>query len=200
MRIAVLVSGSGSNLQALHDAGDDLGAEIVLVASDKPDAYGLERARNAGIPTAVVRWADHPDRAAFTAALCDEVEDAGAEALVLAGFMRILSAEAVARFPHCILNIHPSLLPSFPGARAVEDALAHGARVTGVTVHFVDEQVDHGPIIAQRPLLIEDGDDADSLHARIQRIEHQLYPEVVAAFAAGRLFVEDRIVHWEDTA
>jgi phosphoribosylglycinamide formyltransferase-1 len=198
VRIAVLVSGSGSNLQALLDAGDDLGAEIVLVLSDKADAYGLERARNAGIPTAVVRWADHADRAAFTTAVCDAIQGAGAEAVVLAGFMRILSAEAVERFPLRILNIHPSLLPSFPGAHAVEDSLAHGAKVTGVTVHFVDEQVDHGPVIAQRPVLIEEGDDADSLHSRIQQVEHQLYPEVVAAFAAGRITVEGRTVHWEE--
>ncbi|UCG40257.1 MAG: phosphoribosylglycinamide formyltransferase [Acidimicrobiia bacterium] len=198
MRIAVLVSGSGSNLQALLDAGDDLGAEIVLVLSDKADAYGLERARGAGIPAAVVRWADHADRAAFTTAVCDAIQGAGAEAVVLAGFMRILSAEAVERFPLRILNIHPSLLPSFPGAHAVEDSLAHGAKVTGVTVHFVDEQVDHGPVIAQRPVLIEEGDDADSLHARIQQVEHQLYPEVVAAFAAGRITVEGRTVHWEE--
>lgn len=197
MQIAVLVSGSGSNLQALLDA-DDLGAEIVLVLSDKADAHGLERARAAGIPTAVVRWSDHPDRASFTTAVCDAIDDAGAEAVVLAGFMRILSAEAVERFPLRILNIHPSLLPSFPGAHAVEDSLAHGAKVTGVTVHFVDEQVDHGPVIAQRPVLIDDGDDADSLHARIQQLEHQLYPEVVAAFAAGRITVEGRTVHWEE--
>ncbi len=198
MRIAVLVSGSGSNLQALLDAGAGLGAEIVLVLSDKADAFGLERARRAGIPTSVIRWADHPDREAFTSAVCDAVEEAGAEALVLAGFMRILSAEAVERFPLRILNIHPSLLPSFPGAHAVEDALAHGAKVTGVTVHFVDEQVDHGPTIAQRAVQIEGGDDADSLHARIQQIEHALYPEVVAAFSAGRLRVEGRTVHWEE--
>ncbi len=198
MRIAVLVSGSGSNLQALLDAGDDLGAEIVLVLSDKADAFGLERARAAGIPTAVVRWADHADRAGFTNAVCGAIEDAGAEAVVLAGFMRILSAEAVERFPLRILDIHPSLLPSFPGAHAVEDSLAHGAKVTGVTVHFVDEEVDHGPVIAQRPVRIEEGDDADSLHARIQLIEHQLYPEVVAAFAAGRITVDGRTVHWKD--
>jgi phosphoribosylglycinamide formyltransferase-1 len=198
VRIAVLVSGSGSNLQALLDAGDDLGAEIVLVLSDKADAYGLERARGAGIPTAVVHWADHADRAAFTTAVCDAIQGAGAEAVVLAGFMRILSAEAVERFPLRILNIHPSLLPSFPGAHAVEDSLAHGAKVTGVTVHFVDEQVDHGPVIAQRPVLIEEGDDADSLHARIQQVEHQFYPQVVAAFAAGRITVEGRTVHWEE--
>ena len=197
MQIAVLVSGSGSNLQALLDA-DDLGAEIVLVLSDKADAHGLERARAAGIPTAVVGWSDQPDRASFTTAVCDAIDDAGAEAVVLAGFMRILSAEAVERFPMRILNIHPSLLPSFPGAHAVEDSLAHGAKVTGVTVHFVDEQVDHGPVIAQRPVLIDDGDDADSLHARIQQLEHQLYPEVVAAFAAGRITVEGRTVHWEE--
>lgn len=196
MRIAVLVSGSGSNLQALVDRGEALGAEIVLVLSDRQGVRGLERATAAGIPTAVVAWSDHPNREAFTREVCDVVEAARAEAIVLAGFMRILSADAVTRFPHRILNIHPSLLPAFPGGHAVEDALAYGAKVTGVTVHFVDEQVDHGPIIAQRSVAIVPDDDRDSLHARIQAVEHDLYPEVVTAFAEGRLAVDGRAVSW----
>jgi phosphoribosylglycinamide formyltransferase-1 len=198
MRIAVLVSGSGSNLQALIDRGEALGAEIVLVLSDRPGVRGLARAEAAGIPTAVVAWSDHPNREAFTQEVCHVVEAAGAEGIVLAGFMRVLAAEAVARFPNRILNIHPSLLPAFPGGHAVEDALAYGAKVTGVTVHFVDEQVDHGPIVAQRPVAILSDDDRDSLHARIQEVEHVLYPEGVAAFAQGRLRVVGRTVQWSD--
>lgn len=198
MRIAVLVSGSGSNLAALIDRGSALGAEIVLVLSDRPGIRGLERAAVAGIPTTVVEWAAQPDRPDFTRAICDAVATAGAEAMVLAGFMRVLSPEAVSRFPNRIINIHPSLLPAFPGGHAVEDALAHGAKVTGVTVHFVDEQVDHGPIIAQRAVPIAPGDDRETLHARIQRVEHELYPEVVGALAAGLLSVDGRTVRWEE--
>lgn len=199
MRIAVLASGSGSNLQAILDrAASDaaFGAEIVVVVSDRPGAKAIERAERAGVPAVTVPWAG--SRTAFTTAICDAVDAAGAEAMVLAGFMRILSPEAVARFPNRILNIHPSLLPAFPGGRAVEDALAHGVAVTGVTVHFVDEQVDHGPIIAQRSVEVRPDDTAADLHARIQAVEHELYPDVVADFAAGRLRVDGRHVHREE--
>ncbi|MBT8197209.1 MAG: phosphoribosylglycinamide formyltransferase, partial [Acidimicrobiia bacterium] len=153
--IAVLASGSGSNLQALIDASKtdtDFGAEIVVVISDQPGSRALLRATDAGIPTDVIEFDEHGSRDAFTKALCDVAEDRGAEALVLAGFMRILAPAAVERFPDRILNIHPSLLPSFPGVDAIGQALAHGAKVTGVTVHFVDEEVDHGPIVAQEPV------------------------------------------------
>ncbi len=203
MRTAVLVSGSGSNLQSLLDrsvSDPGFGAEIVLVLSDRPGVRGLERATAAGVPTAVVAWADHADRAAFTAAVCDAIDAAGAELVVLAGFMRILAPEAVRRFPGRILNIHPSLLPAFPGARAVEDALAHGVKLAGVTVHVVDEEVDHGPIIAQRAVEVRPDDDRDSLHARIQAVEHELYPDVVADVAAGRVVVDGRHVTRKDLA
>lgn len=201
MRTAVLVSGSGSNLQSLLDrsASDPgFGAEIVLVLSDRPGVRALERATAAGVPTAVVAWADHDDRAAFTTAVCDAIDAAGAELVVLAGFMRILAPEAVQRFPGRIINIHPSLLPAFPGAHAVEDALAHGVKLAGVTVHVVDEQVDHGPIIAQRAVEVRPDDDRDSLHARIQAVEHELYPDVVADVAAGRVVVDGRHVRRKD--
>ena len=200
MRIAVLVSGSGTNLQAILDreaADADFGAEVVLVLSDRPDAGGLERATAAGIPIAVVPW--NGDREAFTALVCDTVIAAGAEAMVLAGFMRILGPEAVRRFPDRIINVHPSLLPAFPGARAVEDALAHGVRLAGVTVHFVDEQVDHGPIITQAAVPVAADDTAETLHARIQILEHRLYPGAVADLAAGRLRVEGRHVRRDPT-
>jgi phosphoribosylglycinamide formyltransferase 1 len=200
MRIAVLVSGSGTNLQAILDreaADADFEAEVVLVLSDRLDAGGLERATAAGIPIAVVPW--NGDREAFTALVCDTVIAAGAEAMVLAGFMRILGPEAVRRFPDRIINVHPSLLPAFPGARAVEDALAHGVRLAGVTVHFVDEQVDHGPIITQAAVPVAPDDTAETLHARIQILEHSLYPEAVADLAAGRLRVEGRHVRRDPT-
>jgi phosphoribosylglycinamide formyltransferase-1 len=198
--IAVLVSGSGSNLQAIIDAAAadlDYGATIVTVISDRPGARGLERAAEAGIPTRVVPWEQSTDRASFTTAVCDAAEEAGASALVLAGFMRILTKEAVDRFPNRILNIHPALIPSFPGAHGVRDALVHGVKVTGVTVHFVDEQVDHGPIIAQTPVRVLAGDTEESLHARIQIEEHKLFPEVVKAFAKGRLSIDGNTVVWE---
>jgi len=193
--IAVLISGTGSNLQALIDTmGGDY--RIAVVLSDREDAPGLRRARKAGIPTVVVPWSSHGDRDGFTDAVCDAARRFGAEALVLAGFMRILGPSAITAFPDAIINIHPALLPAFPGAHAVEQALAHGVRYTGVTVHFVDEQVDHGPIIAQEPVAILPGDDVESLHARMQTVEHRLLPRVVSAFGRGELAVEGRHVHW----
>lgn len=196
--IAVLISGSGSNLQALIDAGGrgELDCTITVVISDRPGVRGLERAGHAGIATEVVPWAHFDDRASFTSAICDAAGKHGATGLVLAGFMRVLAPNAIERFPNAIINIHPALLPSFPGAHAVELALEHGVALTGVTVHFVDEQVDHGPIIAQHAVPVHPGDDRETLHARIQEVEHRLYPKVVAAFGRGDLVVEGRRVHW----
>lgn len=193
MRTAVLVSGSGSNLQALLDA-PRLAAEVSLVLSDRPGAKALDRAGVAGIDTAVVPWSGN--RETFTTQLCDAIEAAGCELVVLAGFMRILGREAVERYPNRIINIHPAALPAFPGAHAVEAALEYGVKQTGVTVHFVDEQVDHGPIIAQQPVEVLPGDDVASLHARIQLVEHELYPACVNALAQGRLTIEGRTVIW----
>jgi phosphoribosylglycinamide formyltransferase-1 len=195
IKIAVLASGSGTNLQALIEA-PDLGAEIALVVSDRPDAVAIERARKAGIDTKVLPYGDYASRAEFGAAIEEAADHAGAEALVLAGFMRILGAGIVDTFRDRVLNIHPSLLPAFPGAHAVDQALEHGVKVTGVTVHFVDEEIDHGPIIAQRAVPVLPGDDRDSLHARIQVEEHDLYPRVVSAFARGEIALEGRKVTW----
>jgi len=166
------------------------------VVSDRTDALALERARDAGIPTSVVKWQEYPDRDSFSATLADTLEDAGAKGVVLAGFMRILAPSFVERFAGRILNIHPSLLPAFPGARAVENALKYGVKMTGVTVHFVDEKVDHGPIVAQLTVPVHDEDTVQTLHERIQAEEHLLYPRVVEAFVSGRLAVEGRRVRW----
>jgi phosphoribosylglycinamide formyltransferase-1 len=190
----VLVSGSGSNLQALIDASADATYRIVVVLADRPGVRGLERAETAGIPTEVVSWVGGRDVA--TGVVCDVVESYGGAAMVLAGFMRILGGEAVRRFPNRILNVHPSLLPAFPGAHAVELALEHGVKVAGVTVHFVDEKVDHGPIVCQRVVEVQPDDGRAELHARMQAVEHEMFPEAVEAFAAGRLTVEGRKVVW----
>ena len=200
LAVAVLVSGSGSNLQSLLDAAQDpeFGARPVVVIADRPGIKALERAVQAGVSTEVVPWGDFTDREAFTSAVCETAERHGARALILAGFMRILSPPAIDRFPNKIINIHPALLPAFPGAHAVSAALEHGVKVSGVTVHFVDDQVDHGPIIAQRVVPVRPDDTEETLHARIQQEEHRLLPQVVKAFAAGRLRVEGRRVIWEE--
>lgn len=198
--VAVLVSGSGSNLQAILDAAaaPSYGAEIVAVISDRPGVRALDRAAAAGIPGAVVAWKDSTDRASFSAAVCDAAEAYGAEALILAGFMRILAPNAIARFPNRILNTHPALLPAFPGAHAIAEAIAHGVKLSGVTIHFVDEEVDHGPIIRQVAVPVEPGDTEATLQARIQAEEHRVYPEVIDAFARGRLEVAGRSVTWKE--
>jgi phosphoribosylglycinamide formyltransferase-1 len=187
-RIAVLISGSGSNMVAIseHLAGrTDI--EVGVVISDRPEAGGLSLAADLGLTTAVVDWRDFSDRSSFTTAVCDLVDESDCTFMVLAGFMRILAPAAVERFPNRIINIHPSLLPAFPGAHAVEEALSNGVKLTGVTIHVVDELVDHGPILAQEAVRVEAGDTAESLHARIQTVEHRLYPQIVADFVVGRL-------------
>ena len=197
--LAVLVSGSGSNLQAILDASADsaYGAAVAVVISDRPGIRALERAASAGIPTQVVPWSAHETRAEFTSAVCNAAAAHGAEMMVLAGFMRILAPVAMARFPDRIVNIHPALLPAFPGAHAVSEALAHGVKLTGVTVHLVDEEVDHGPIIYQEAVPVFANDTEETLHARIQAVEHRVYPQVVDALARGSLEVDGRLVAWE---
>jgi phosphoribosylglycinamide formyltransferase-1 len=195
--IVVLISGSGSNLQALLDApAHGVDYTVSAVISDRPGVQGLRRAQDAGVEAVVVGWNDFGSRADFTTAVCDTAGRFGARGLVLAGFMRILARSAIERFPDAIINVHPALLPAFPGAHAVENALHHGVTLTGVTVHFVDEQVDHGPIILQEAVPVEPGDDATSLHARIQAVEHRLLPEAVGAFSRGVLTVQGRYVRW----
>ena len=191
--IAVLASDSGTNLQALLDHHADR-PHVALVVSDNPEALALERANTAGVETATIRWSDHDGRDAFSLALAYRVEASGAKGVVLAGFMRVLGPAFVTRFPNRILNIHPSLLPAFPGAHAVEEALSHAVKVTGVTVHLVDEKVDNGPIVAQVPVDVLPDDTKAKLHARIQLVEHSIYPSIVTAFVEERLEVADRKV------
>ena len=196
IEIAVLASGSGTNLQTLIDT-PSIRPSIAVVVSDVPDSQALNRARAGGIETSVVRWSDYKSRDAFSRSVAHVVMHHGAKGVVLAGFMRILSPVFIDRFPNRILNIHPSLLPAFPGARAVESALAQGVSTTGVTVHLVDEKVDHGPIIAQRSVPIERDDSVDTLHARIQIEEHDLYPQVVASLVNDDLSMSGDKVVWK---
>ena len=200
-RIAVLASGTGTNLQAIMDGlhGRD-GIEVVCVASNKPGARALERAANAGVETGVFPREDHGDRVERDAAMADWLTAREVELIVLAGYMELLSAEFVRRFPNRIVNVHPALLPSFPGLDAVGQALEHGVSVTGVTVHFVDEGVDSGPIILQRPVNVPYTRDRSQLEREIHEVEHQLLPEAIRLIAAGAARVDDRnrrIIHVE---
>ena len=162
--------------------------------SDRPNVGALDRAAVAGITTDVVEWGDFADRVEFTEAVVAAVRRHSPDFVVLAGFMRVLAPSAIAAYPNRIINVHPSLLPAFPGAHAVADAINYGVKVTGVTVHFVDEELDHGPIIRQEAVEILPDDDEATLHRRIQGVEHRLLPEVVSELATGRLSVNGRHV------
>lgn len=193
--IAVFCSGQGTNLRAIINAvrAKKLLARIVLVISDKPDAKALARARQAGIEARFIDPKSFPSRADYEETLIAVLDDRRVELVCLAGFMRILSAVFVRHFQNRILNIHPALLPAFPGAHAVSDALAWGAKVTGVTVHFVDEHVDHGPIIVQEAVRILPKDTQATLLERLHRLEHRLYPEAINQVLARRFTVSGRI-------
>ncbi len=188
-RCVVLVSGSGTNLQALLDArrAGRLGAEVAGVVSSRPEARALERARQAGVPTRVVDPSAFPDRAAYDAALGESLARLEPDLVVLAGFMQILTPELVGRFAGRMINLHPSLLPAFRGLDTHRKALAAGCRIHGTSVHFVTEELDSGPIIAQAALAVADDDTPDSLGQRVQALEHRLLPEVVRWFAEQRL-------------
>lgn len=197
-RIVVLVSGSGTNLQALLDAiaadPDGFGAELVAVGADRDGIAGLERAERAGLPTFVCRVRDHATREAWDAALTRATAAYEPGLVVSAGFMRIVGKEFLRRFGGRVVNTHPALLPSFPGAHGVRDALAYGVKVTGCTVHFVDDGVDTGPIIAQGVVEVRDGDDEAALHERIKEVERQLLVEVVGRLARHGYRIEGRKV------
>jgi phosphoribosylglycinamide formyltransferase 1 len=192
-RIAVLVSGSGTNLQVLLD-DPVIGPHIVLVLSDRPDVKALQRAAAHGVPTVVLEPESFPDRDAYSVAVRDALQERGVEIAVNAGFMRVLGKAFADAFAGRWLNVHPALLPAFPGAHAVRDALEWGAKVTGVTVHLVDEQVDHGPIVLQEAVTIREDDDWDSLGARIHEAEHRLLPRAIRALMEDRLKVQGRLV------
>lgn len=192
LRVGVLISGRGSNLQALLDACADpeFPARIVCVLSNNADAHGLQRAADAGVPTTVVSHKDHPNRKAFDAAVNDALGEFDVEFLCLAGFMRILDGQFVARWRDRLINIHPSLLPSFPGLDTHQRALDMGVKVAGCTVHFVRAEVDTGPIIAQAAVPVLPDDDADALAARILVEEHDIYPRALRLCAEGRVTLE----------
>jgi phosphoribosylglycinamide formyltransferase 1 len=187
-RIAVLASGTGTNLQAIIDTvhGRD-GIELVAVASNNPDAMALERARRAGVEVGVFGRESYADREARDRAIGDWLEEREVHLIVLAGYMELLSPSFVGRFRNRIVNVHPALLPSFPGLDAVGQALAHGVKVTGVSVHFVDEGVDSGPIILQRAVDVPESREWDDLEERIHAVEHELLPETIRLIAAGRV-------------
>jgi len=190
-RIAVLISGEGTNLQALLDTvhGRE-GVEVARVASSRPGARGLERAAHAGVETGVFEISAYRDRTARDLALADWLDERGIDLVVLAGFMELLGREFIARFRGRIVNVHPALLPAFPGVRAIEQALEHGVKVMGVTIHFVDEGVDSGPIILQEAFALSYPCNIAAIEERVHRIEHRLLPEAVRLIAEGRLHMD----------
>ena len=192
--LGVLISGRGSNLQAILDAIAEgrLDARVGVVVSNQADAQGLERAEKAGVPTAVVSHKDYDSREAFDEAVLAQLKNHDVDVVCLAGFMRILSSVLVRAFPSRILNIHPSLLPAFAGLHAQRQAVEHGAKVSGCTVHLVDEELDHGPILAQAAVPVEEGDSEESLSARILEQEHRLYPVAIQLILDGKVRVDGR--------
>jgi phosphoribosylglycinamide formyltransferase-1 len=196
LKIGVLISGRGSNLQSLIEAEREglLGGRIAVVISNREDAAGLRRAREAEIPALVMPHQQYSSRDAYDAALVRELRGHGVQLVCLAGFMRVVSAVLCDAFPNAVLNIHPSLLPAFPGVDAQRQALEHGVKVTGATVHFVTAELDGGPIVLQAPVPVLAADTVESLSARILATEHRLYPEAVRLVAAGNWRIEGRRV------
>ncbi len=196
MRIGVLASGRGTNLQAILDACADgrLPARVALVLSDRRDAPALDRARRAGVPATWISPADFPTREAHDAALVTALRAAEVDLVVLAGYMRLVTPGFLRAFPNRVINVHPALLPAFPGLHAQRQALEHGVKVTGCTVHFVDEGVDTGPILLQEAVPVEEGDDEARLAARIRVVEHRLLVEALRLLAGRRVTVEGRWV------
>lgn len=194
--VGVLISGGGSNLQALIDRMEAgvLDVTIQTVISSNPKAKGLERAAKHGIPAQILPHQDQPDRLSYDRLLVRVLRDAGVQAVVLAGFMRLVGPELLSAFPNGVVNIHPALLPAFPGLHAQEQAAEHGVRLAGCTVHFVDEEVDHGPIIIQAAVPALPGEGADALGKRILTLEHRIFPQAVQWLAEDRLDIQGRQV------
>jgi phosphoribosylglycinamide formyltransferase-1 len=197
-RLGILISGRGSNMLAIGEAiaAGRLDATIAAVISNRADAPGLERAAAAGIPTAVVSAKEHGSREACDAAIVERLRGHGVELVCLAGYMRLITPAFVDAFPNAILNVHPSLLPAFPGLDAQRQAWAHGVKVTGATVHFVDAGLDAGPIVMQAAVPVEDGDTPEALSARILVEEHRIYPAAIARVLAGGWRIDGRRVIW----
>jgi len=191
-RLAVLASGTGSNLQAILDTlhGGQEGIVVAAVASDKPGARALERAQQAGVPTALFPTADFPDRTARDAAMADWVAGHDVQLVVLAGYMQLLTPAFLGRFPQAVVNVHPALLPAFPGLDAVGQALAHGVKVFGVTVHYVDDGVDTGPIVLQRALELPHAREPQDVLERLHAVEHELLPEAIRLIARGAVRID----------
>lgn len=191
LKIGVLLSGSGTNLQAIIDriADSSLNASIELVVSSRPSAYGLKRAEAAGLQTLTLSKEMYADPEQADEIIAAELKSHGCEYVIMAGYMRMVHAPLLAAYPNRVVNLHPALLPSFRGAHAIADAYERGVKVTGVTVHFANEEYDKGPIIAQRALAVEEDWDVDELETHIHEIEHELYPEVIGWLADGRVHV-----------
>jgi phosphoribosylglycinamide formyltransferase-1 len=196
MNIAVFVSGSGTNLQAIIDAisRGEIKAKIALVVSDKEDAYALTRAKKANIETFVLSRGGFKSREDYDKEIIKELKKHKVGLVILAGFMRLLSPYFVEQYKNKIMNIHPALLPLFKGTQGIKDAFEHGAKTTGVTVHFVDEELDHGPIILQEAVNIDKRDTLESLEEKIHKVEHRLYPKAIKLFVEGKLEIEGRKV------
>ena len=196
IKIGALISGSGTNLQAILDGCREgkIDGQVVVVISDRADAYGLERARKAGVEAIFLDPATYESKSAYNQALAETLKARGVDLVCLAGYMRIVRKPLLEPFEGRMLNIHPSLLPAFPGLNAQQQALEHGVKVTGCTVHFVTPGMDEGPIILQAAVPVEEQDTVESLRDRILKEEHRIYPEAIQLFAAGRLRVEGRRV------
>lgn len=197
LALAVLVSGSGSNLQSIIDKieAGKLDAEIKIVISNNPEAYGLQRAKDHDIPYASIPHGYFKSREEFDAKMVEEIMDAGADTVALAGFMRMLTPVFLDAFHNRVINIHPALLPSFPGVHGQGDAAEYGVKISGCTVHFVDEKMDHGSIIIQAAVPAMPGEDGGSLGKRILALEHRVYPQALQWLAQGRLRLDGRYVH-----
>ena len=202
LRLGILISGSGTNLQAIIDASRDrrLDADVVVVISNQEAAHGLERARKVGIPAVWIDRSAHDTMAAYNRAILKSLQEHEVDLVVMAGYMRLLGSEVLDAFPNRVLNIHPSLLPSFAGANGIRDAFEYGVGVTGVTVHLANERFDEGAIITQRPVIIESSDTLESLEAKIHAVEHELYPAAIQLFAEGRVLSDGRRVRVEPSA
>jgi phosphoribosylglycinamide formyltransferase 1 len=201
LTVGVLVSGSGTNLQAILDrvADGTLAVRIGLVLSNRPGVRALERAAAAGVPTRVIAHGGFTRREDFDATVVEALRAAGVELVVLAGFDRLVTPVLLGAFPRRVINVHPALLPAFKGLHAQRQAVEYGVRIAGATVHFVDEDVDHGPIILQGAVAVDPDDDADTLAARILEVEHRLYPAAIQLIAEGRLEVDGRRVRVRGT-